>query len=672
MAEPFDRSEFVAGYLAEVEEHLENANGQLLKLELAVSTGEPQLRMTRELFRALHTIKGLSAMVGIEPIVELAHEIEAALRIRGQSASPLAKAAVETLFRGVRAIATRVRAFAQQRPVEPAPKELLSALQALQLDHPSAVALQVSTLTLAVELTNKLDAGELAQLTQGVRAGLVALRVDFSPAPDKAARGLSITSVRERVSKLAEIVKVVPQAVAKSPSAPTGLTFVLLVLTQSSPEAIAEAAGGEGSLVSTIELLEPEHEALEELTAEAESETLQHDTIRVEVSRLDDALEKLGALVVTRFRLDRAVRELRASGADVRPIEAILSEHRRELKHLRGSLTRARMVSMQQLLERVPLLVRGMARDSGKQVQLTLDAKRAELDKAVAERIFPALLHLIRNAVDHAIEPVELRRARGKPEHGTITVRCSERAGNQLELTVSDDGGGIDRERVARKANQPVPSDDRVLLELITRPGLSTVEQANARSGRGMGMDIVKRVAVDLLGGQLSLHSERDVGSTFTLRLPMSISILDSFTFRCGPQSFVVPLAMVDEIVELEGEQVLSAPVLRPGPRDAKLLRRRGEDIPLFELATFFALTPAPGLRSALVVRREREACAFSVDHMLGQQEVVVRPLEDPLVKVAGVTGSTDLGDGLPTLVVDLWALSRLAPRETSRTKGRA
>jgi two-component system chemotaxis sensor kinase CheA len=194
---------------------------------------------------------------------------------------------------------------------------------------------------------------------------------------------------------------------------------------------------------------------------------------------------------------------------------------------------------------------------------------------------------------------------------------------------------------------------------------------ATERSGRGMGMDIVRRVAVDLLGGELRLETTREVGSKFSLRLPMSISILESFTLRCGAQPFVVPLAMVEEIVELDRVQVVRGPAPGGTGFECKLLRRRGENIPLFDLAAFFGLTAGAGLQSALVVNREGERFAFSVDHMLSQQEVVIRPLEDPLVKVPGVTGTTDLGDGLPTLVLDLWGLSRAAAERLQSPRAR-
>ncbi len=675
MTDAFDRSEFVAGYLAEVEEHLANADSQLLKLEQAAAAGAPQLRMLRELFRALHTIKGLSAMVGVEPVVELAHELEALLRTRDRTASPLSSAGVEQLFRGVRAIGLRVRAFAEGRPIEPAPQDLLDALGALQAPPPEPTRSPLA-LSIAPELMAKLSPAEREQLNQGLAADQRALQIDFSPSPERSARGLSITSVRERVGKLAEIVKVVPRSVPKSELAPSGLTFSLLVLSSASTEALAAAAQ-----VEPQELVALSAAAAEEPPAaehdEGEEHALAHDTIRVDVRRLDDALDRLSALIVSRHRLERATRSLHEAGADVRELETILGEHRRELRHLRSALTHARMVPMHQLLERVPLLVRGMARDAGKRVRLEIDARHAELDKAVAERVFPAILHLVRNAVDHGIEPSAQRVALGKPEEGTIRVVCTQRAGNMLELSIGDDGAGIDREHVARKANAPLPRNDRELLALITRPGLSTRDAADARSGRGMGMDIVKQVAIDTLGGELTLTSEAGLGTTFTLRLPMSVSILDSFVFRCGAQSFVVPLAIIEEVVELDDSQVVNAPMPKKRAVGARILRRHGRNIPLFELASLFGsptqqprqtLASQPrGLRSALVVRRDETRCAFSVDAMLGQQEVVVRPLEDPLVRVTGVTGSTDLGDGRPTLVLDLWALQRSASAQGAR-----
>jgi len=294
-------------------------------------------------------------------------------------------------------------------------------------------------------------------------------------------------------------------------------------------------------------------------------------------------------------------------------------------------------------------------------VRLSIEAGSAELDKAVAERVFPAIVHLIRNAIDHAIEPVEERARLGKPAEGVLVVSCFEHSNTELELRVSDDGCGLDAARIAARAGRSVPRTARELLELITLPGFSTVEHPTSSSGRGMGMDIVKRIAVDTLGGTLTLSTTPQVGTTFTLRIPLSISILDAFTFMCGEQAFVVPVSMVDEILELDRVPVFNVPAPNGGAVPLQLLERRGQTMPLFPLAGVFGMKGTPHANHALVVRRDTEPFAFGVDRMLGQQEIVVRPLEDPLVKVAGIAGATDLGDGQPTLVIDLLGLIGLA-----------
>jgi two-component system chemotaxis sensor kinase CheA len=239
-----------------------------------------------------------------------------------------------------------------------------------------------------------------------------------------------------------------------------------------------------------------------------------------------------------------------------------------------------------------------------------------------------------------------------------IAIRCFERSNTQLELVVADDGGGIDREEVARRAGAEVPRTDATLLELLALPGLSTRDQATKTSGRGLGMDIVKRLTEEL-GGEIALRSERGKGTTFTLRIPLTVTILDAFAFECSEQAFVVPVGMVEEIIEVDGAKIVSSPGRGEKGYRVAMIERRGEAVPLVSLDSVFLLSPSAALnRKALVVRRNGEPFAFIVDRMMGQQEIVVRPLEDPLVRVPGVPGVTDLGDGRPTLVLDLLALS--------------
>jgi len=665
---PAELREFVAAYLVEAEEHLATANSQLLAIEAAQRRGEANPRAVRETFRSLHTIKGLSAMVGVEPIVAIAHRLESFLREFDRSGAPLPPQAIDGLLRGVRAIEQRVTALGRG-DIAPEPSdELLAELDSLGLARraPSASA---RSLDLEPALYGKLAPFEIDQIFRGIALGKRALRAEFIPSPARVAEGLSINSVRERLSAIAEIVRVLPQALPVSADAPGGLSFVLIVLTSASDEAIVERVGSALGAVRNIaaELSVPAP-ADTELTSEPPLDLAPDDAfdvqtrrgvVRVDVSRLDDAMEGLSALIVTRFRLARAVAALGERGVNTRELGAIMTDNARQLRDLRAAIVRVRMVPVSELLERVPLLVRGLRRSANRAVRLELEGGTAELDKSVCERLFPVIVHLVRNAVDHAIETPDERLRRGKPEEGLLRITCSARSNTRLELTVSDDGRGIDRTSVARKAGRPSPNDDAALLDLLCIPGLSTRDIATTTSGRGMGMEIVKRTIVDELGGELAVSSELGKGTTFTLQVPLTISIVDAFSFECAEQRFVVPVSMVDEIIEVDPQGLAPLPAIDDGSPRVDIISRRGMALPMVQLAQVFGLQKTqatPG--KAIIVRRAGAPLAFAVDRMLGQQEVVIRPVNDVLIRAPGISGATDLGDGRPTLVLDLIALS--------------
>jgi two-component system chemotaxis sensor kinase CheA len=685
---PVDFQDYVEGFLAEADEHLGSASAQLIELDRAAQGGQPHPRAVRELFRSLHTIKGLASMVGIEPIVDVAHEMETLLRDADRAGGRVPAAAVDLLVQGARAIEERVTQLARKQPVAPAPARLVAALSAVTMSAPASAAASAEAprLSLPADVEAKLSASEREQIAQGVRGGRRAMAVEFVPAPEKAARGLNITAARERLSALGELVKVVPRSL---PGTPGGLAFSLILITSATDQALADAleiapevrsqavteavaragaASGEASDAGAAAGSRAERaagldtpDALDDDGPGVDDGPVQAQTyVRVDIARLDDALEKLSALVVTRFRLGRAVAELAARGADTRALDPIVGEITRQLRDLRAAIMQARMMSLAEMLQRVPLLVRGLTRNTEKIVALSIQVGDAELDKSVADQLFPALVHLVRNAVDHAIEPRQERRRLGKPEAGHIAIACNSQSGTHLTLTISDDGRGIDREDVARKARQPVPRTDEQLLELIAMPGFSTRDEASRLSGRGMGVDIVKRT-VDALGGALSLQTRPGQGTSFTLRVPLSVTIVDTFSFTAGAQTFVAPVSMVEEIIEIDASRVARPPASERAA--ATMIERRGRAMPLVSLASVLRVpgSAPPGAGKALVVklagRHRDEPVAYGIERMLGQQEVVIRPLQDPLVRRVGITGATDLGDGKPTLVLDLVAL---------------
>jgi two-component system, chemotaxis family, sensor kinase CheA len=665
VAESGGLKEFVSAYVVEAEEHLETASTQLLAIEQALRSGGANLRAQREAFRALHTIKGLSAMVGVEPVVTIAHRMEALLRASDRRGAKLPVESIDVLLRGVRAIQTRVRAFGEAKAVSLPEAELLRSLDALDTEHSSELD-ELPHFELDPSLAAKLGALELEQLKAGLNDGQRALRVDFKPSLERSARGVTINQVREQLQRIGDVVKVFPTSQPAGPSEPGGLSFVIVLLSPAPLKAVADAADVAEDKVQILAELAPRlpvPDSEAPLAAEDPLDTSAEDlhvpqrgVVRVDVSRLDDTVEGLSALLVTRFRLARSVKALRDRGADTRELEAIVNDNARQLRSLRAAILRVRMVPVTELLERIPLIVRGLRRTMNRQVRLELDAGGAEVDKAVAERLFPALVHLIRNAVDHAIETPDERARRGKPEDGLIRIECSSRSNRWLEMRISDDGRGIDPTQVARRAGAAVPATEAGLLELICRSGLSTRDVATTTSGRGMGMEIVKRIVHEQLGGELTLQSELGQGTTFKLMVPLSISVVDAFSFVCSGQRFVTPVVTVEEIIEIDPREVIEGVAL-PGQRPVKLVRRRGRAVPLLSLASVFAMPPSGTEAKALVVRRGDDTMAFAIERMLGQQEVVVRPLNDSLIKVPGVSGATDLGDGQPTLVLDLLSL---------------
>ena len=649
----FDVHEFLGAFLGEATEHLELATHLLLDVETALASGRHDRRAVRETYRAFHTIKGLAGMVGIDPIVDLAHAMEAILQAAEEAGGQLDSVRVDLLLSGVRAIESRLKAIAEQKPVAPAPRGLLDALRDAELAQPSIEALELD-IEIGDSLESKLQLADRESLADARRRRRQGFRVDFTPSAEKNERGLNITSVRERVGAIAEIVRVLPLSRPEGVGTPVGLAFALIVISDGGPEAIAAAVEVEPDQVRALWSPAtgplPPPSAPEEEPISPGSATF----VRVEVKRLDDALERLSSVVVDRFRLVRAVAELRERGLDVRRLEEIVASGGRQLRDLRSAIMRARMVPVAELLDRVPLIVRSLSRATGKAARLQIDAGRLEVDKAVAERIFPAIVHLVRNAIDHGIEGREERAAAGKPETGLIKINCREIGSSRLELSIEDDGRGIDRTALVAESGRPVPESDAALLDLLCTPGLTTTVRPSHTSGRGLGMDIVARIVMGQLGGTLGVSSVLGRGTTFALAIPLSITIVDAFTLTCSGRTFAVPVGSIEEILEIDPSRSVSV----GDSTDTRLVERRGEAVPLIDLGLALALGEARERRKALLVRRNDQVCAFAVDRMIARQEVVIRPLEDLLVRVPGVSGATDLGDGRPTLVLDLIALS--------------
>ncbi|HVK12095.1 MAG TPA: chemotaxis protein CheA [Gemmataceae bacterium] len=608
-----DPSDDFPEYVAECDEHLSAARARLLAGEVDPATLDRAA--LDALFRDFHTVKGLSGMVGVREAEDLAHAVETYLGAVRRDQSRLTAGAVAVLLDAVQGIEGVIAARRDGRPAPPV-EGLAARLAALR---PVAAARRV-------------------------------WQVTFAPTSELAARGRGVNEVRDQLKAAGEIVRAEPVV---TPGA--GVSFRFLVASVAAD--FAERVAGDG--VTVEPQVAAESPAAEETSGTSPSLSASN-LVRVDLGRLDDLMRAVGELVITRARLENGLGRVAGglAAGDRRDLEETSLLMERQLRDLREGVMRVRLVQVRDVFARMRLVARDAARETGKSVHLELVGEGTEVDKYVVERLADPLLHLVRNAVSHGLEGAGERAAAGKPADGRLTLRAAA-AGGAIEIQVADDGRGIDADRVlarARALGLPVPdgpADAGVLLDVLCTPGFSTRDTADRASGRGVGMDVVRR-AIEDLGGTLAVDTGVGVGTTFTARLPLTLAIADALIVAVDGQTFAVPQTAVREVVEID-------PAATVAFENNELLRRHGGVVPLVRLADLFGAARPAGRYPALVLGDGRQAVALGVDRVLGLREVVVRPLADPLVQVPGLAGATELGDGRAVLILDAGGLARVA-----------
>ncbi|MEY2936094.1 MAG: hypothetical protein RL033_6843 [Pseudomonadota bacterium] len=402
-------------------------------------------------------------------------------------------------------------------------------------------------------------------------------------------------------------------------------------------------------------------EELAEPDAEAAPGALVRDadrTVRVDAERLDQLVDLTGELVITESMVNRAAHAGESDHRELRRLMQRLDKITHQLQELASSL---RMVPVQGLFRKMARLARDTAHKCQKQVTFEASGEDTELDKTVVEKVADPLVHLVRNAIDHGLEGSSAQRVKsGKPPAGRIHLRAFHRGG-YIFIEVEDDGRGLDRDAIVRKALErgliradTVP-DERDILNLICQPGFSTAAQVTALSGRGVGMDVVKRNIV-AMGGSLEIRSEPGQGTCFGMRLPLTLAVIDGMLVRAGTQRYVIPTLSVLRLIEPKAADISS--VLG----QLQLLEVQGQRLPLLELTTLFrvpASEQAPQL--AIVAEADGERVAILVDALLGQQQAVIKSLGQGLGDTPGLSGCAILSDGRVGLVVDIAGLLQLA-----------
>jgi len=691
-----DLAQFHETFFAESNEALDSMEAALLKL----SAGDADLELVNTIFRVAHSIKGGSATFGFSDVAAFTHTLETLLdQLRGGKRH-VDSGLVDTLLRSGDMMREMLAATQAKQPID---KERVAALHAeIELIMSSSGAGGATPVKASAPAPVVLEEGD-------ARSGW---RIHFVPGPKLLRNGNDplrllrelatlapcevradakwVPPLREldpeecRLSWRVEVNGAVEESALKSvfdwvdgecdlnleafgPAAGVPVaTPVPAVVPVAAPVAAPVIAAA-----PAMPAEEPAAPAPKAAPAAAPSapQAAAGDggSIRVSIEKVDELLNSVGELVITQSVLSQLAAPL--EGRDAEELRSALGQLERHMRALQESVMRVRMLPISVVFNRFPRLVRDLGQKLGKKIELRLTGDSTELDKTVLEKIGDPLVHLVRNAMDHGIEMPEARIAAGKSAHGVIELNAYHKGGNVV-VEVIDDGGGLKRDKILAKARERglVGPDEELSEErvynLIFAPGFSTADVVSDVSGRGVGMDVVKR-NINELGGHVQIHSTPGRGSVVRIRLPLTLAILDGQLARVGSEVYVVPIVSIVETIQARQEQVSSIAAR------AQVFRLRDDYLPIVRLYDLFGIEPQhtdllDGL--LMIVEADGKRVGLFVDELMSQQQVVIKSLETNFRPVLGLAGATMLGDGRVALILDIpGVITRFQSRETQR-----
>jgi two-component system chemotaxis sensor kinase CheA len=663
-----DLSRFHATFLAESREGLDAMEAGLLDIESGRADGET----IHTVFRAAHSIKGGASTFGFSEIAALTHVLETLLdEMRGGKRAPeteslsallssvdVLRALLDVAERGgdpdhaaVQSTQQRLEALlagaGASVAAKPAAAPTATAAEpggwkVVFKPHPSMFMTGNDPLRILRELQRLGDATtecHLEALPPLAELDPHEVRLWWEVRLQGALKKAQIEEVFSWVEDECDLEIAPLQAIAVSPPAPAAPAAAPAATTPPAP--------------SGPQKVSPKPS--EAAAAGPPTASATEGTLRVQVSKVDALINLVGELVITQAMLKQAGSELEP--AQHERLLAGLVQLERNTRDLQEAVIGIRMLPVGSVFSRFPRLVRDLSARLDKQVRLKTVGEATELDKGVIEKIADPLVHLVRNSIDHGLETTEERRAAGKPEAGNITLAASHQGGH-IVIEVADDGRGLNREKILQKAHErglqvPDNPSDAQVWELIFAPGFSTADQVTDLSGRGVGMDVVRKNIL-ALGGEVGIESAASKGTKITVRLPLTLAILDGMLVQVGGETFVLPLGFVIEALQPQAENV------RTVQADGRVLKVRGDYLPLFSVARLYKIEEeAANEPMVVVVESDGRRLALEVDALLGQQQVVVKNLEANYRRIPGISGATILGDGRVALIVDVGGLAR-------------
>lgn len=637
-----DRS--IKDFLAEAEDILETATQAMLALEAGQSAGGPATEHVNELFRAIHSFKGLAGMFGLKAPSDVSHKMEFLLDEVRLGKVGLGRDALEVLFEAVALLGRLVKQAGSRQD----PEDITSVVG--RIDHilksKSAGASDRSLLSqidIEPALLQVLTEYEEYRLKENIRErrNLFIVRVAFELSDFEA----GIKKLNALLKKNAEIICTLPTA----GTAGGGIGFTIVAGTVKSRDELSSVVAMPSAIIDPVPYLE--RRRADDQRQEAGALKSISNTVRVDIYKLDGLMNTVGEMHLVKNIIGRIARDLK-SMAGVSSLSGDLQKAQRNLERklndLQEGILEVRMVPIGQIFTRLAQMVRTYAKEAGKEIELQLSGEETELDKLMIEDLADPLMHLIRNAIDHGIEPPDVRLQSGKPAHGIVKLSAFPK-GNHVLVSVEDDGAGMDPRKILARAVEKgmlgpdhgldPETDRREIMDFIFLPGFTTRETVTEISGRGVGMDVVKK-NISKLSGMINIETEPGEGSLFTLTLPITLAIIKALIVEAGGQVFAVPLSSVLEIIQASEKQVETVEM-------REVIAIRSETVPLLRLQQAFNLAPRTNGSSLylIVVGLAERRLGIAVDTLRDQQEIVIKPLGKRLSHLRGIAGATELGD---------------------------
>jgi two-component system, chemotaxis family, sensor kinase CheA len=677
-----DLAQFHEGFYEESFEALDLMESALLKLNV----GAPDKELINTIFRVAHSIKGGSATFGFTEIASFTHTLETLLDELRSAKMQVTRGVCDLLLKSVDVLRDMLRAVQHKTPIDAQRvADLQFDLELIIAQKPSAEAVVSAEVAVAVSS---------APLSAAAARGEHSWRIEFKPLPHLLAHGNDPLRMLRELAELGRLESTadldqLPPLTALDPES-CYLAWQMTLASEVTQEVVAHVfdwAEGDcelkisepvrASVVSGPQTTASAADAARSVGAvanapagTASSANADPDpprasggdssSIRVSIEKIDELMNTVGELVITQSMLSQL--GARLDGAMGGELRSGLVQLERNVRELQESVMRVRMLPISFVFSRFPRMVRDLSHRLGKQVELKVTGDQTELDKTVMEKIGDPLTHLVRNCVDHGIERPEVRVAAGKPATGTLHLHAYHKGG-AITVEVSDDGGGLNAERIIAKARaqkligaNDVLTDEQAY-EMIFMAGFSTAEKTTDISGRGVGMDVVRR-NVKELGGSIEVRSKLGQGSRFIINLPLTLAIVDGQSVSVGQETYIVPLTTIIESLQLKPSMVNS--VVGHG----EVFSFRDDYVPVIRLHDLFGVQPRTRVLHEgllMIVEGDGRRVGLFVDDLLGQQQVVIKSLETNYRRVDGVSGATILGDGSVALILDVPGLIRVA-----------